>query len=111
MERRAAVLAFCILVILLLAFAPAWAGSVRTGAQAEGLVRGLLQHRTPPLRIGTVREAGQVYEAEVVTPRGTLVDRLLVEKASGRVRSLYGRMLLSLEPSGNQLPAPAPGGS
>jgi len=85
---------------LLLASAPVWAEPVRNPEEAQALVRGLLVGRTPPLAVGTVREAGQSYEVEVVTPGGTLVDRLLVEQASGRLRSLYGRMLLSFTPDG-----------
>jgi hypothetical protein len=62
------------------------------------MVRGLLAGRTPPLDVGAIREVGQTYEVEVVTPGGSLVDRWLVDKASGRFRSLYGQMLLSFAP-------------
>jgi len=111
MGGRRAILSVWTLTIFLLAASSAWAGPVANGAEAQKMIRALLAGRTPPLNVGPVREAGQGYEVEVVTPTGTLVDRLLVDKASGRLRSLYGRMLLSLEPTGNQSPALAPGGS
>ena len=69
-------------------------GSARDGARAPG------GPNTSPLTVGTVREAGQSYEVEVVTPGGSLVDRLPVEQASGRIRSLHGRMLASFAPDG-----------
>jgi hypothetical protein len=62
------------------------------------MVRGLLAGRTPPLDVGAIREVGQSYEVEVVTPGGNLADRWLVDKANGQIRSLYGRMLLSFAP-------------
>jgi hypothetical protein len=100
MRRNPAVHMVWILAGLLLASAPVWAEAVRSPAEAHAMVRGLLAGRTPPLTVGTVREAGQSYEVEVVTPGGSLVDRLLVEQASGRIRSLYGRMLASFAPDG-----------
>lgn len=99
------------IIALPLAPIPGWAGPVQSGAEAEGMVRTLVARRTPPLDVGVVREVGQSYEVEVVTRKGTLVDRLLVEKASGRIRSLYGRMLMSLEPSGGLQTATPPGAS
>lgn len=110
MWRHPAVYMVWILTGLLLASTSVWAEPVRSPVEAHTRVQGLLMGRTPPLAVGTVREAGQSYEVEVVTPGGTLVDRLLVEQASGRVRSLYGRMLLSFAPDGGSGMGPMGGG-
>jgi len=104
-------LAVSVLIALSLTSTFAWAGPVRSRVEAQGMVQALLAGRTHLLKIGTVREVGQSYEVEVVTPGGTLVDRLLVEKFSGRLRSLYGQMLLSLQPTGSSHLALVPGGS
>jgi len=111
MSRGRLVLSVWFFVVFLLTSAPTWAGPVVSGVEAQRMVQRLLAGRTPPLKLGAVREAGQSYEVEVVTPKGTLVDRLLVEKSRGQVRSLYGQTLLSLDPIGGQRPALAPGGS
>ncbi len=110
MSRRPAILSVWVLTILL-ASTPAWGESVRSSVEAQGMVRARLSGRTPPLNVGTVREVGQSYEVELVTSRGTLVDRLLLDKGTGRIRSLYGRMLLSFAPIDSPPPAPALGGS
>lgn len=105
------VLAVSVLIALALISTFAWAGPVRSSVEAQAMVQALLAGRTHLLKIGTVREVGQSYEVEVVTSGDTLVDRLLVEKSSGRLRSLYGQMLLSLSPNGSSHPAVVPGGS
>lgn len=112
MSRKAAAHAVWILAVWLLGsvpawggcggggFAPdsAWTGPIRSDTEVQAMVRGLLAGRTPPLDVGAIREVGQSYEVEVVTPGGSLVDRWLVDKASGQRRSLYGQMLLSFAP-------------
>lgn len=100
MRRKRAVRSVWMLVACLIAAMPAWAEPLRSAGEVQALVQGLLVGRTPPLEAGTVREVGQSYEVEVVTPGSSLVDRWLVDKASGRIRSLYGRMLLSFQPGG-----------
>ena len=99
MRRTLAVHSVWILTILLLASIPAWGDPVLSNVEAQALVRRVLAGRTPPAEVGSVREAGQSYEVEVVTPGGSLVDRMLVDKADGGMRSLYGRMLLSFAPA------------
>lgn len=99
MRRKRAGQMVWILALCLLASAPAWANGVQSSAEAQALAQALLAGRTSPLQVGDVREVGQAYEVEVVTPKGSLVDRWLVDKASGRMQSLYGRMLLSFTPA------------
>jgi hypothetical protein len=93
-------LSFSIFIIVVLASTiPAVAQPVQTAAGAEAAVRALLASRSSTLSVGTVREVGPRYEVEVVTAKGTLVDRLLIDKANGQARSLYGSMLASLQPA------------
>ncbi|MGH8058915.1 MAG: hypothetical protein ACREOH_17045 [Candidatus Entotheonellia bacterium] len=94
-----------VLAVVLLATLPAWAAPVRSSVEAQALVRGLLAVRTPTLQVGPVREVGPSYEVEVATSAGSLIDRLLVDKASGTIRSLYGQMLLSFQPWGLRPPS------
>lgn len=105
-----ALLSISIFIVVFASTMPSFAQPVRTAAEAEAAIRALLASRRSPLTVGTVREAGRSYEVEVSTAKGTLVDRLLVDKASGQVRSLYGSMLASLQPSGTP-PGVMPGGS
>ena len=111
MRRKLMVRSVWMLVAFLIASMPAWAQSLRNPAEVQTLVQGLLMGRTPPLQAGTIREVGQSYEVEVVTPGGSLVDRWLVDKVSGRIRSLYGQMLLSFQPGGGVWTKPLGWGS
>jgi hypothetical protein len=45
--------------------------------------------RNPNLEIGNITEAGDVFEAEIVTKDNSLVDKVLVDKSSGWIRSAY----------------------
>ena len=111
MRREFVVRSVWMLIACLSASLPAWAESLQSPAEVQTLVQGLLMGRTPPLEAGTIREVGQSYEVEVVTPSGSLVDRWLVDKVSGRIRSLYGRMLLSFQPGGGVWTTPLGWGS
>jgi hypothetical protein len=41
------------------------------------------------LEIGNITDAGEVFEAEIVTKDNSLVDKVLVDKSSGWIRSAY----------------------
>lgn len=58
---------------------------------AEAILQGHLDStRNPNLKLGKIEDKGQSFEAEVVTKKeGALVDRLAVDKYTGRVRSVY----------------------
>jgi hypothetical protein len=45
--------------------------------------------RNPNLEIGNITDAGEVFEAEIVTKDNSLVDKVLVDKSSGWIRSAY----------------------
>jgi len=45
--------------------------------------------QNPNLKLGKIEDKGDVYEAEIVTQEGSLVDKILVYKRTGRMRSIY----------------------
>jgi hypothetical protein len=45
--------------------------------------------RNPNLKVGKIEDKGNYFEAEITTKDGSLVDRLLVDKETGRMRSAY----------------------
>jgi hypothetical protein len=58
--------------------------------EAVSIVQGYLQSsRNPNLKTGSVKDAGNVYEVDVTTKDNALVDKILVDKYSGAMRSAY----------------------
>lgn len=45
--------------------------------------------RNPNLRLGKIRDAGSDFEAEIRTTLNTLVDKILIDKNTGYLRSAY----------------------
>jgi hypothetical protein len=45
--------------------------------------------RNPNLKVGEIEDKGDYFEAEITTKDGSLVDKLLVDKDTGRMRSVY----------------------
>ena len=45
--------------------------------------------KNPNLKLGKIEDKGNAFEAEIVTKDNSLVDRILVEKSTGRMRSAY----------------------
>jgi hypothetical protein len=45
--------------------------------------------RNPELQLGTIRDKGDAFEADVIGRDRALVGRILVEKDTGRIRSTY----------------------
>jgi hypothetical protein len=45
--------------------------------------------RNPNLKLGKVKEKGNAFEGEIVTKDGSLVDKILVDKYTGWMRSVY----------------------
>ena len=45
--------------------------------------------KNPNLKLGKIEDTGSAFEAEIVTKDNSLVDRILVEKSTGRMRSAY----------------------
>ncbi len=45
--------------------------------------------RNPNLKLGKIKDKGDSFEAEVVTKNNALVDKIFINKETGRMRSLY----------------------
>lgn len=45
--------------------------------------------RNPNLKLGKIKDVGNAFEAEILTKDESLVDKILVEKGTGRMRSVY----------------------
>lgn len=57
---------------------------------AKGLLENYLQStRNPNLRLGKIEDKGNAFEAEIQTKDGSLVDKILVDKRTGWMRSVY----------------------
>lgn len=57
---------------------------------AKGLLENYLQAgRNPNLKLGKIEDKGPYFEAEIVTKNGALVDKILVDKNTGWMRSIY----------------------
>jgi hypothetical protein len=56
-----------------------------TQEQAQELVANHVRKLNPDLRIGQLQDAGSYYEAEVLGANGDVVQRLGVDKESGRM--------------------------
>lgn len=60
----------------------------------ENDVKGLLENylksmRNPNLKLGEIEDKGEAFEAEILTKDGSLVDKILVDKRTGWMRSVY----------------------
>lgn len=49
----------------------------------------LKSSRNPNLKLGRIKDAGRVFEAEIVTKKNELVDRVYIDKETGFIRSAY----------------------
>lgn len=57
---------------------------------AEQQVKNMLEaSRNPNLKVGEVTDEGDNFQVEVLTKDGALVDKLLVDKDTGAMRSVY----------------------
>ncbi len=45
--------------------------------------------RNPNLKLGKITDKDQYFEAEIVTKNDSLVDKILVDKQTGWMRSVY----------------------
>lgn len=45
--------------------------------------------RNPNLKLGKIKDAGNTFEAEIVTKDNSLVDKIIVDKMTGWMRSAY----------------------
>ncbi|NIS68498.1 MAG: hypothetical protein GTO12_05955 [Proteobacteria bacterium] len=57
---------------------------------ARGILENYLQSmRNPNLKLGEIKDQGYAFEAEIKTKDGSLVDKILVDKNTGQMRSVY----------------------
>jgi hypothetical protein len=49
----------------------------------------LSSSRNPNLKLGEIRDLGHAFEAEIVTKDDSLVDKILVDKRTGSMDSVY----------------------
>ncbi len=58
--------------------------------EATALLENYLQStRNPNLKLGKIEDKGNAFEAEIQTKDGSLVDKILVDKISRGMRSMY----------------------
>jgi hypothetical protein len=57
---------------------------------AEAILENYLKStRNPNLKLGKVEDKGNAFEAEILTKQNSLVDKILVDKNTGWLRSVY----------------------
>ncbi|PKN76379.1 MAG: hypothetical protein CVU52_05055 [Deltaproteobacteria bacterium HGW-Deltaproteobacteria-10] len=58
--------------------------------EAETMMKDYLKSsRNPNLKLGKIKDTGNAFEAEILTKKNDLVDRVHIEKATGYIRSAY----------------------
>jgi hypothetical protein len=58
--------------------------------EARSIVEDYLQStRNPNLKMGAVKDVDNAFEVEIMTKNNALVDKILVDKSSGWLRSAY----------------------
>ena len=64
-------------------------GPVDEDQARQEVERYIKSSRNPNLKLGKIEDKGKDYEVEIVTKDGSLVDKILVNKSSGTMRSIY----------------------
>lgn len=65
-------------------------GKPMDAKEAEAMMNDYIKStRNPNLKLGKVKEVGGAFEAEILTQKNDLVDRVLIDKETGSVRSAY----------------------
>jgi hypothetical protein len=49
----------------------------------------LKSSRNPNLKLGKIKDVGKAFEAEILTTKNDLVDKILIDKSTGYMRSAY----------------------
>ncbi len=58
--------------------------------EAKAILENYLKStRDPNLKLGKIKDEGDVFEGDIVTQNGSLVDKILVSKDTGAMRSVY----------------------
>ena len=65
-------------------------GKPMDAKEAEAMMNDYLKStKNPNLKLGKIQDVGSAFEAEILTRKNDLVDRVLLDKESGSVRSAY----------------------
>jgi len=65
-------------------------GKAVNAKEAETMMKDYLKSsRNPNLKLGKIKDAGDSFEAEILTKKNDLVDRVHINKATGYIRSAY----------------------
>jgi hypothetical protein len=62
---------------------------VRTAAEAKQVIETYLAGNTQGARVGKILEKDLYFEAEILGRNDRLIDRQIVDKRTGRIRSIY----------------------
>lgn len=60
-----------------------------TQDQARDLLRDYLARSNASLEIGAIRDAGDFFEADVLSETKEIVEKLAIDKQTGRIRTIY----------------------
>jgi len=63
--------------------------AVKTAEEARQAIEKFYSDSGQKVQVGKIEERRWYYEAEITDPEGKLVDRLIIDKRSGRIRSIY----------------------
>lgn len=68
-----------------------WYGAKRLVSTSEEAREILVRFFAPysGLKVGTIREKASFFEAEIIDRNGAMVDLVIVDKRTGRIRSIY----------------------
>jgi hypothetical protein len=65
-------------------------GKPTDAKEAEAMMKDYLKSsRNPNLKLGKIKDVGEAFEAEILTKKNDLVDRVHIDKATGNIRSAY----------------------
>ncbi len=69
---------------------PSSNGKAIGAKEAETMMKDYLKStRNPNLKLGKIKDAGKAFEAEILTKENDIVDRVLIDKYTGEMRSAY----------------------
>lgn len=65
-------------------------GKTIDAKEAEAMMKDYLKSsRNPNLKLGKIKDIGDSFEAEILTKKNDLADRILIDKATGYIESSY----------------------
>jgi hypothetical protein len=65
-------------------------GKAINAKEAEAMMNDYLKSsRNPNLKLGKIKDVGMAFEAEILTKKNDLVDKVHIDKATGYIRSAY----------------------